>query len=284
MSSTHPGPAARDRSFQRYTPGFSFRRIGALVQRYWYLLIASWPRMLDLAYWPVVQMVSWGFLSEFLSPRTDYIGYGFSVLIGGVMLWDILYRSQIGLSMSFFEEMWSRNLGHLMVSPLRPTEFMVALLTMSVIRTLCGVLPATFLAMWFFGFSLFDLGLMLVVFFVNLVMMGWAMGLLVSGLVMRNGMGAEGLAWAITFGLAPISAVYYPLSVLPEWLQWIALCLPSTHVFEGMRALIHDHVIRWDHLGLAFGMNLVLLGLAAWAFLAFFRASQRRGKLLQMGE
>jgi ABC-2 type transport system permease protein len=144
------------------------------------------------------------------------------VLIGAVMLWDILFRGQLGFSISFLEEMWSRNLGNLMISPLRPSEFVAALMVMSIIRLAIGMVPVTLLAIWFFGFNLWALGFALVAFFANLMLTGWAVGIFVSGLVLRNGLGAETFAWSIMFLFLPLACVYYPVAVLPAWLQLIA--------------------------------------------------------------
>src|SRR5205085_11573142 len=115
--------------------------------------------------------------------------------------------------------MWARNLGNLMMSPLRSNEFVIALMIMSVVRLAIGMVPVSLLAIAFFGFNLYALGLALAVFFLNLILTSWAVGIVVSGLVLRNGLGAEGFAWTIMFLLLPLTCVYYPVSVLPGWLQ-----------------------------------------------------------------
>src|ERR1700752_3403143 len=163
--------------------------------------------------------------------------------------------------------MWSRNLGNLMISPLRPAEFVAALMVMSIIRLAIGMVPVTLLAIWFFGFNLWALGLALVAFFANLMLTGWAVGVFVSGLVLRNGLGAETFAWSIMFLFLPLACVYYPVSVLPYWLQVIAWSLPPTYVFEGMRALLIDHTFREDLMIQALALNAVMFSLGVSAFL-----------------
>ncbi len=259
-------------------------RVAAMVLRYLYLIQGSWPRVLDLWYWPTLQMVMWGFITSFLHENSSFFAQAFGVLLGAVMLWDVMFRGQMGFALSFLEEIWSRNLGHLLVSPLRPREFIYALLTMSVLRTVFGIFPATLLAIWFFGFNVYSLGLMLVAFFICLIMAGWSMGLLVSGLVLRYGMGAESLAWALIFGLAPLCAVYYPVAILPGWVQILSWSLPPSYVFEGMRAIMIDHKIRLDLLFMALALNAVYLGAASWWFLSCLKSARRTGKLLQVGE
>ena len=177
----------------------SARRISAMMLRHWYLLRSSWPRLLDLIYWPTVQMVTWGFLQYYIATNAGFFARAGGTFIGAVLLWDILFRGQLGFSISFLEEMYSRNLGNIMMSPLRPFEFIIALMVISVVRLSLGAVPVTFLAIAFFGFNLYAFGLALVAFFFNLMFTSWAIGIFVSGLILRNGMGAENLAWSIMF-------------------------------------------------------------------------------------
>ena len=222
---------------------FSPARIYAMVLRYIYLLRRSWPRVLELAYWPTMQMILWGFITQFMLSTSSWLAQASGVLLAGVLLWDVMFRSQLGVSTVFFEEMYSRNLGHLFASPLRPYELVCALLVISLIRTLIGVGGAALLAIPLYHYSIFSMGLPLLAFFVNLLVMGWAIGLLVSGLVLRYGLGAENLAWVAIFAVAPVSGIYYPVSVLPDWLRLIADLLPASYVFEGMRAVLFEHTL-----------------------------------------
>lgn len=264
--------------------GFSLQRIGAMVLRYTYLLRGSWPRVLELFYWPAVQIILWGFISQFFMTHSSWVAQASGVLLAAVLLWDVMFRGQLGVSLAFFEEMYSRNLGHLFVSPLRPYELVLALLTISFIRTTIGVGGAALLAIPLYHYSIFELGLPLLTFFANLLVMGWAIGLLVAGLVMRYGLGAESLAWVAIFALAPVSGIYYPISVLPGWLQGVAYLLPAAHVFEGMRAVMFEHVFRLDLLANAAILNLVYIGVGAAVFLLSFRVARERGLLLRVGE
>jgi ABC-2 type transport system permease protein len=264
--------------------GISGRRIGAMIARYWYLLRSSWPRLLELVYWPAVQMLMWGFLQLYIGENSGFFARAGGAFIGAVLLWDILFRGQLGFSMSFLEEMWSRNLPNLMISPLKPIEFVIALMAMSLIRLAIGMVPVSLLAIAFFGFNLYAMGLALAAFFVNLILTSWAVGIFVSGLVMRNGLGAEGFAWTIMFLLLPLTCVYYPVSVLPGWLQAVALVLPPTYVFEGMRALLIEHIFRADLMWWALGLNALWFGVGVFSFLLLLDAARRHGALMQIGE
>ena len=264
--------------------GLSARRVAAMVLRYWYLLRSSWPRLLELIYWPAVQMLMWGFLQLYIAGNASFFARASGTFIGAVLLWDILFRGQLGFSVSFLEEMWSRNLANLMMSPLKPIEFVISMMVMSIVRLLIGMVPVSLLAIGFFGFNLWSMGLALAVFFVNLILTSWAVGIFVSGIIMRNGLGAENLAWTIMFLLMPLTCVYYPVAVLPHWLQMVAWSLPPTYVFEGMRALLIDHTFRADLMARAFLMNVAAFSAGAFAFMQLLKSARRHGSLLQTGE
>jgi len=262
----------------------STRRVAAMILRYLYILKGSWPRVVELAYWPTVQVILWGLISVFFTAQSSWLAQAAGVLIAGVMLWDVLFRGELGVSISFLEEMWSRNLGNLGVSPLRPAEFATALLAMSAIRTLIGIIPATFVAIALYEYSVYEMGLPLIAFFINLLVMGWAFGLVICAVLLRWGLGAESLAWLAIFGVAPLSAVYYPVGVLPAWVQPIALSLPSSHVFEGMRGVMLQNSFSWNHFGWAVGLNVIYMAVGIGAFLWAHRVARIRGLLLQSGE
>ena len=263
---------------------FSPRRVAAMVLRYWYLLRSSWARLFELIYWPAVQMLMWGFLQVYIGQNASFFARAGGVFIGAVLLWDILFRGQLGFSISFLEEMYARNLGNLMMSPLRTSEFITALMIMSIVRLAIGLVPVSLLAIAFFGFNLYGLGLALAAFFANLIFTSWSVGIFVSGLILRNGLGAETFAWSIMFLLLPITCVYYPVSTLPEVLQYVAWALPPTYVFEGMRALLIDHVFRADLMLQALALNAALMVIAVAAFLMLVDSARRQGTLLQTGE
>ncbi len=261
------------------------RRVWGLMYRHLALYRRSWPRVLELMYWPVLQMVVWGFVTAYLAgvqQNTATIAAG--VLLGGVLLWEVTLRSQMGFAISFLEEVWSRNLGHLFVSPLRPWELVAGLAAMSVLRTAAGVGPAMILAFLLYGFGVWTIGPVLVGFVAALMAMGWAVALAVTALILRHGAGAEALAWGVMFGLAPFAAVFYPVGILPGWLQPVALAIPAAHVFEGMRAALVHGVAAWDHLLWAVLLDGVWMAAAAWIFLAQFHQARVRGALLNIGE
>jgi ABC-2 type transport system permease protein len=269
---------------------FSLRRVGAMVLRYSYLLRSSWPRLLEMMYWPTVQMLTWGFLQTYLirAPGglagADGTAIAAGSLIGAVLLWDILLRGQQGFSFSFLEEMWARNVANLFMSPLRPAELVVSMMAMSLVRLVVGVVPVTLLAILFFGFNLWALGFSFAAFFVVLMLFAWSVGLIVSGVILRYGLGAESLAWSLMFVIQPLGCVYYPVAVLPFWLQPVCWALPPTYVFEGLRALLTEHELRLDLLAGGLALDILLFAAAVYLFQRLLAASRRAGSLLQTGE
>ena len=247
------------------------RRIRAMLYRHAWLLLGSWPRLLDLVYWPTVQMVLWGFITLFLVGKSGWVANAAGVFLSAVLLWDTLFRGQLGVSLCFLEELYARHLGHLFVSPLRPGELVIANFLVSLMRVLIGVGGAAILAIPIFHFSLIG-------------SLGWAIGLIIAGLVVRLGLGAESLAWAAIFFIQPFSAVYYPVATLPAAVRWIAYLLPSAPVFEGMRAVMVENRFDWALFGQAVAVLAVWLVAGGVAFTLLFRSARRRGLLLQSGE
>jgi ABC-2 type transport system permease protein len=262
----------------------SLNRILAMLLRYWYLIKGSWPRIFSLMYWPTVSMLMWGFVQKYLSAQGGAIAHVVGFLIGAVILWDVLFRAQLGFSLSFFEEIWSRNLGHLLVSPLRSYEFILALIASSFVRCVISVVPASLIAILMFHFSVYAMGFALALFFLSLMMFGWGLGLIVAGLVMRFGQSAEEIAWAIVFAILPLCGVYYPTRVLPDALHALSFALPPKYVFDAMRDILQHQAFDSRLLMAAFGLDLLYFALGVAAFFFFLDKARDRGMLLAVGE
>jgi ABC-2 type transport system permease protein len=266
------------------TVAASAGRIWGMVLRYWYVIRSSWPRTAELIYWPLVQMLMWGFLQSYLAQTSSFAAKAAGMFIGAVLLWDVLVRSQLGFSIAFLEEIWSRNLGHLMMSPLRPAELIAALVAVSLIKLMVAMVPVAMLAYLFFDFNVLSLGFALAAFFANLVIMSWSLGLVSTGVVLRWGLGAESFAWLIVFVFLPLCCVYYPVATLPGWLQPVALALPPTYVFEGLRAIVQQGVFDGGLMVKALALNAVYFVFGYAAFAYFLQSARVHGTLVQMGE
>jgi ABC-2 type transport system permease protein len=263
---------------------FSWQRVGGAVLRYLYLYQRSWTRILEVVYWPTMEMILWGLITRYMLTATSVLAQAGGLFLGAVILWNVLFRSQLGVHTMFQEEMYARNLANLFITPLRPYELGASLLIVAFLRTLVSAGSAALLAIPLYHYSVFDLGLPLLAFFTNLLVFGWSVGLMLCALLLRFGFGAEGLAWAAIFVLSPVSGVYFPISTLPIWIQPVAWVIPSSYVFEGMRAVMLQHEFRMDLLVRAVGLNLIYLAIAFAVFLFTFAVARRRGLLLNVGE
>ena len=260
-------------------------RIIALLIRYQNIALGSIPRLTSIFYWPTVQILFWGFFTNYFYQINEFdIWSSLNVILSAVVLWDVLFRSQLGLSMSFFEELWSRNLPNLFITPIKDYEIIIGLLMISFLRTILGLTPAIFFANYFFNFHLFELGLYLIFFFFNLTLIGWSIGLFVSALVLRYGQSFEELAWAIIFIVLPFSCVYYPLSSLPEAMQTFSGMFPTTLIFEEMRSLIFNSHMNLINLIKIFFINIFLLLMSSLFFLFILRVVRKKGIMINQGE
>ncbi len=258
-------------------------RIAAIIQRHLYLYGRSVPRCAEIFFWPLLDLLVWGFVTLYLRAYQQALPNFVAFFLGALILWDILFRAQQGISISFLEEIWSRNLLNLFVSPMRTGELLAALMCMSVVKLIAAGTVATLLAWWLYSFNLFLLGVSLIPFVLNLLMMGWSIGIVTIAAILRYGQSAEILAWGLALFIQPISAVFYPVSVLPTWLQPIALAIPSSHIFEGMREVIHAGAIPVSHLVVAFLLNVFYLLSAITFFYWNLRVVRERGLLIRSG-
>ncbi len=261
-----------------------FNRIWALFLRHIYLYPKSFSRIMELIYWPFLDLVVWGFISLYLNQFGKDLPNFVAFLLGALILWDILFRSQQGISVSFLEDIWARNLLNLFVSPLSPGEYIFALMLFSCVKIIMAGTIMSLLAWILYSFNFFLLGLSLLGFILGLVAMGWAIGLLTLSLILRFGQQAEILAWGLAFLFQPVSAVFYPLSVLPVWLQKIAHFVPSSYVFEGMRQIILNGHFPMRNLLICFTLDGFYLGLAFLFYYQVFKIVRKKGLLAKIGE
>jgi ABC-2 type transport system permease protein len=259
------------------------RRVGALALRYTFLYTRSVPRVAEMFFWPVMDLLVWGFITVYLMRLQKQIPAAVTFLLGSMIFWDILYRAQQAVTISFLEDIWARNLLNIFVAPIRMSEFIAATYVVGFVKILITVGVLTTLAWLFYSWNLFQMGFNLIPLFVNLLLMGWAVGMVTTAMIMRWGQSAEALAWGIPFLIQPAAAVFYPLDVLPKWLQPISLCIPATHVFEGMRQVLRGEGLSIHHLMWAFALNILYL-IAGTAFFRYmFNVAREKGLLAKLG-
>lgn len=259
-------------------------RINAVVYRHLSLYKRSLTRLMEIIYWPVLDLMVWGFVTIYLRKYQGSLPFFISFFLGSLILWDIFFRAQQGISISFLEEVWSRNLLNLFVSPLTPAEFIFGTLIVSLFKVIATFIVTFCLALILFSFNIFSLGFPLFLFLLNLILMGWAIGVITTGAILRFGQEAEVLAWGLAFLFQPVSAVFYPVSVLPPVLQKIAWWIPASHTFEAMRAVIQQGPFPAGELAWAFALNGVYMILAALFFSWMLKEVREKGLLLKSGE
>ena len=259
-------------------------RVWAVLLRHLYLYPRSFSRLMEIFYWPFLDLVVWGFITVYLMRFQGQLPGVVTFFLGALILWDVLFRAQQGITISFLEEIWARNLMNLFASPLKPSEFLAATMVMSVFKVIAVSMVMVLAAWAFYSYNVFMIGLSLIPFVLNLILTGWTIGVLTTSLIMRFGQEAEVLAWGMVFLFQPISCVFYPLEVLPKWLQAIAWGNPASHIFEGMRTIVNGGALPVEHLAWAAGLNVFYLALMVGWFHHTFAVCKERGLLVRVGE
>ena len=255
-----------------------------LFLRHFYLIKGSLPRILDLIYWPTIQIILWGFISKFFSIYSDYYNNTVGIILTCAILYDILFRSSISFNMLFLEEVWSRNFTNLFIAPLRLREIIVSLIFTALVRTLIGLVPAIILTSPLFGVSILKLGLPLLLLFLSLYIFGITLGLFVSAGLIRFGPSFENIAWSSLFLLAPLGCIYYPIEILPSFFQLIAKGLPLVYIFDEARNILINDFVNYDNLKYAYLLNIVYLIIGIGLFYRSFLKARVKGTLINMGE
>ncbi len=254
--------------------------IHALVLRNLYLYTRTPVRLVELVFWPLVDLLVWGYLTVFLQQHAgDSFPYQISFLIGSVILWDVIFRAQQGVALYFLEDVWSRNLLNVFSAPVTNAEYLASTYAIGLIRAGATSLMLSGLAILLYSFNLFELSWSLLPFVFNLLLFGWSLGMISTALIVRWGPAAETLAWAVPFFIQPFAAVYYPVAALPEPIRWIAHVIPCSHIFEGMREGLRSGAVSWRELGMATGLNAVYLALAGMLFVGVMKKAREKGLL-----
>ncbi len=256
----------------------SWLRIKAIATRHAYVLLRSPHRLFDVVLWPVVDVLLFGSLATFVASGDSSGGQkAAAYLIAGIVLWHVVYQSQIAVSTGVLEESWSRNMLNLMVSPITAWEYLAGVAVFGILKMVGALGLITICVAAFFSFSVPALGWGLVPIFAILLFVGWAIALFVVGVVFRYGAGAEALAWGVLFVVMPLSGIFYPVSALPGFLQPLALSLPTTHAFIALRALVDGKGIEWDQLALGAVLTVALLLLTFWYVAKMIAIFRKRG-------
>ena len=262
----------------------NFNRMYGLFLRHFFLIKSSFPRILDLIYWPSIQIILWGFISKFFTAYSDYYNNTVGIILTCAILYDFLFRSSISFNMLFLEEIWSRNFTNLFIAPLKLKEIISSLIFTALIRTLIGLIPAIILTSPLFGVSILKLGFPLLILFLSLYIFGMTLGLFVSSGLMRFGPSFENIAWSSLFLLAPLGCIYYPIEILPDFFQMIAKALPLVYIFDETRNILLNGSINYGNIKQAYFLNIIYLIFGISLFYLSFLRARVKGTLINMGE
>ena len=261
-----------------------FRPIYALFLRQIYLIQQSPPRLISYVFWPTIFMLIWGFLNQYLYQDTQLKKFTLSTFLGASLLLNVMERSNINIMMGFLEDVWSRNLGNILISPIKTYQLIAGIIINGFIGMAIGMTAAFFIAYLAFDFNIISLGLPVVAFFINLTLTGWAVGIMILGVIFLYGLSAEFIGWMAAFLMTPFVCVYYPVSILPNWLQPVSKALPPTHSFEGLRYLIDHGHFNWSYFYYGLALNILYLVVAVTVFVWAMNKARDKGGLLSMSE
>jgi ABC-2 type transport system permease protein len=259
-----------------------FNRIAAVVERHFYDARRNMERVTDTLYWPVMEIIVWGFLTVFLAQRGNLRPGLMSFLLGAAILWGMFRAFQRDLAVSFLTEVWSHNLIGLLATPLTAREYLSGLLIINLLKAIIGTAAAAMVASIFYSYDFFPYLPALLPFILVLMIFGVAVGIFVTGLIIRYTTKIQSFTWSITGLVMPLSCVFYPLTSLPRTLRPVALALPTTQAFEGLRQVMAGGGLSLAHLAFGFALDCVYLLSAVVIFDCLFRTARERGLLVKM--
>ncbi len=263
----------------------SLARITALFERYLWLHRRSLVRSFDIFFWPVMDLLIWGFVTRYIQQAASGpIAQLAIFLIGAMISWDLHYRGQQAVTISLMEEVWTRNIVNVFIAPIRLWEWVAATFCYGTLKVAIVTLLLATIAKALYAFDLFRIGWGFLPLAANLLVFGWAIGMFTAGILLRFGYAAEALIWGIPFLIQPFSCVFYPVSTLPSWAQSIARCLPSTYVFEALRNILREGTVPWSAWLMILGLNAFYGLLGGALFVWMFRRARATGQLGRLGQ
>lgn len=258
----------------------SLSRIYSIILRQFYLSIHELDRFFSVFFYPTLALILWGFVSKYAG-QIQSSGI-ISILLGGLILWTVFETVDTEISVSFMYDIWERNTANIFSSPITIVEYLVGFMVLGLIKIILAFGLLGVLASVFYNFNITSLGFGLALFWINLVLFGWAFGIFNFSLVLRFGSRLGPLTWTLPFLIQPFAGVFYPVSVLPEIIQKIAFIIPISHVFEGMRYTLSAGSFDMREFIIALSLNIVYLGASLTLFLMTFRTVKRNGRLVRL--
>lgn len=252
-------------------------RIFAMVLRHFYNLKRSFDRLTDVFYWPALDIILLGLTGLYFVSLSPESTLNIKAIIGAVMLWIIPWRSQNEISINVLVELWDRNLGNVFISPFKFSEWVVSLMIVGVIKGIISIGFIAVLAYFLYEVNIFMYGFYLIPFIFLLFLFGWAIGFYVGAVILRFGSRIQTLGWTVPWAAAPFSAIYFPVSILPDWAEKVAFIFPSSYVFEVSRQVVFNNKVSLDYLLISFVLGIFFLALSIYFFRRSFNTALKRG-------
>jgi ABC-2 type transport system permease protein len=255
----------------------SLKRILGVFFRYYYVLLKGPQQLSDLFYWPLIDILLWGLTSVWIQSQNLGVENFTLFLMTGLIFWQITWRGSVDISVSLLQEFWHRNLVNLFSTPLKLSEWIGGVILLCLGKLVITIAFGTLAVYILYALNIFTIGWAFIPFAASLLIFGWILGFLAGSLIIYWGHQVEALAWMIGFVFAPFSAVFYPVSILPEWAQAISWCLPTTYIFEGMRLILNGGIFPQNYFWISLALNLLYLCLSLLLFYYMFEKSRSKG-------
>lgn len=258
----------------------NLRRINTIILHSWYHLSHSLETVIDLFWYSTIQIIVFGFVALYFNESGNSQA---TIILLGLFFWEIVQVGQYSISIGALWEIWSRSFSNLFITPLTLTEFLIGQMISGFIKSIAVFVLMAIVGIVFYNFSVFNLGLLVLsISFLELLVFSWAAGLFILGIIFRYGRSIQSLAWSLIFLIQPISAVFYPVDVLPKTLQKIAFTIPTTYIFEVIRLKFASGRVEWNYLAIATILNLVYFVLSFWYIQLMFNRSKETGDFARM--
>ncbi len=256
-------------------------RINAVIVRHVYEARRNFDRVIDTVWWPVLDIVMWGFFTIYLTHGKGLQPNFVSLMLGAVILWTTFYSFQRDMAVAFIDDLWCRNLINLFSTPLMVSEYIAGIIVVCILKVMVGLLAASAIAWAAYSFDIFPWLPQFIPYMANLMLFALALGIAITGMIFRYTTKIQALAWSFAGLLMPVSCIFYPVSSLPKWLQDIAWMMPTAHSFEGMRDVLAGKGFSPVHFWWGAGLNVIYFALAITFFGWIFEKARTRGLLVK---
>jgi len=254
----------------------SFKRVWAVFLRYFYIF-TKLDQLADLFYWPVIDIFLWGMATVWIKKIDQDVPDISLFILTGLIFWGIVWRGNYEVGVNLLQEFWNRNLVNLFSTPLRLVEWVFGVMLVCLFKVVISLLFGSFVVYLLYELNVFTMGWSFVPFASLLILSGWSIGFLAGGVIMYWGQRLQMLAWMMAYIFAPFSAVFYPVSALPNWGQHIAWALPTTYIFEGMRSILNTGIFPLRYFLISLVLNLIYLAATIIFFKFMFEKSRAKG-------